>query len=246
MKKLSLFEASIIGFLSGVVIATYLIFITSTSGFIGNILGLISLRPLLDKIHLPDSQLLIGSFIFFVLVYTLYGALIGLLIHITNKTKIILSLLAVVIIGGGTEQITGMMSHTPISNEIYPQTAAVIKSFSNVTKQYFGTEATGDLNADRREDVAFLIHRNDSDRGTLYYLAAALDNENGKSGTNLLFLGNNVFPTHIAIASSTIIVDYAQSKNSTSTKQFYARLINDALTEAHSATTPTATTTDSI
>jgi hypothetical protein len=177
--------------------------------------------------HLPDNQTLVGFFIFTVLVCTIYGAIIGLIIKKLNKSKLILVPLALLLIGVFFEQNSSKAQITATPEIIYSQ-AAVIHAVQQTPKQYFGNEVIGDINADGKDDVAFLIHRKDDDRGTLYYLTSALTVEGGKSGTNLLFLGDKINPQSISITNGVIDVVFTTG-NSTTTENFYAHIVNGNL-----------------
>jgi hypothetical protein len=225
MKKLSIFETSVIGFFIGVIVAAYTTFKIGSDGFVGEILNWLSLHPVFTSFHLPDNQTLTGFFIFTVVVFTIYGLIIGLIVKKLNKSKLILIPLALLLIGVFFEQNTGTVAIIP---EVVYTPAAVIRAVQQTPKQYFGNEVIGDLNADGKNDVAFIIHRKDDDRGTLYYLTSALDGENGKTGTNLLFLGEKITPQSISITNGIIDVTFT-SRNSTTTENFYAQVVNGNL-----------------
>jgi hypothetical protein len=80
-----------------------------------------------------------------------------------------------------------------------------------ITK-YFGNEATGDLNGDRLDDVAFLLTQDNGGSGTFYYVIAALRTDNGYQGTNAIFLGDRIAPQSTEINNGVITVDYADRK----------------------------------
>ena len=191
-KKLAVIETSIIGFFVGVIIAAYLAFVSATGGFIGLLVSYVSLRPLLDHFNIPDSQILVVSFIFVVLVYTVYGGIIGLLIKVLRVRTVIVP--TILILGAmGAEQTLGTTQNIA-TNDSLSQTAAVAAtiiphkhSSAPEQTQYFGvatsSEATGDLNGDGINDVAFIVDRADTDRGALYYLIASLATSTGHSRT---------------------------------------------------------------
>src|SRR3954464_3031069 len=56
-------------------------------------------------------------------------------------------------------------------------------SATHVVTQYFGNEASGDLNGDGIADMAFIITQNGGGTGTFYYAVAALSTKNGIMGT---------------------------------------------------------------
>ncbi|MDQ5893099.1 MAG: hypothetical protein QG640_110 [Patescibacteria group bacterium] len=233
MKKFSIFESAIIGLLVGVVISAYMTFVVSMEGFIGKILSWISLKPLLDMLEIPDERLLLISFLYFVLVYIIYGAIIGLLVRNSKKASIA-AFIALFALAAGTvfEQVNGTaaMVNNPTVDYF---TASVVNSVPRIPKQYFGNEALGDLNADGRDDVAFIIRREDDDRGVLYYLTTALASENGRQGTNLIFLGEKIQPENIMIENGIISIAYTDLSNleSTTTLVVSAQVVDGNLVQ---------------
>ncbi len=217
MKQLTIFEASIIGFFVGVISSTYILFLSSNEAFIGNILGYISLEPLFPLLNIPDSASFIGQFLFHIIVFTLYGSIVGIILKYFTKPRLIGLSIALIIIAGTIEQ-TYISSQIPnIKPSISYQVANINKSLE---QQYFGTEAQGDLNNDGKQDVAFIIHRKDKDRGTLYYLTSALATDNGKTGTNLIFLGEKIEPKQIYINDNTIVIDYTHNATTSTIHAF--------------------------
>jgi len=244
MKKLSIFEAGILGLFIGVIIATYLTFIISSEGVVGNILSLISLQPILNLLPIAENSILFVSFAFFVFVYLLYGLIIGIIIHFISKPKILIIPLIIIIGGIGFEEfINHSKPITGQSNFDSYSVAAVVRSVPQTPKQYFGNEAIGDLNGDNKDDVAFLIHRDDEDRGKLYYLTTAIGTSTGYIGTNLIFLGEKISPQNISIEDSLIIIDYI-TKTSSSTQQQFAHIKDGILEKTIKITTEKATTTE--
>lgn len=241
MKRLTIFETSIIGFFIGVVVAAYLSFLTGTGGFVGMVISWVSLMPILDMFHIAGNALLAVSFIFVVVVYTAYGAIVGTLTKKYSKASIVAGALALLLlVGGSFEQVKGAASHVSVVVEpVY--TAAVVDSrpakVVTPPQQYFGNEVVGDLNADGKDDVAFLIVRNDPDRGILYYLVTALAFDGGKAGTNLIFVGEKISPQKISIESGVIGLEYMalSSKNSTSTSMLYAKVVDGVLEKTEKA-----------
>jgi len=93
------------------------------------------------------------------------------------------------------------------------QTPAAPESASMLTVQYFGNEATGDLNNDGINDIAFLITQSGGGSGTFYYAVAALqDSAGGYTGTNAMLLGDRVAPQNTEIKNGELIVNYADRK----------------------------------
>jgi hypothetical protein len=242
MKRLTVFETTVIGLLVGVMVSAYITFVMGTDGFLGKTLEFISLKPLLDGIQIPEDKLLLVSFLFFVAVYALYGAIIGIIAHVSGKMRVlIIPALLLLAVGAFLEQKSGSSSVTTLPDTTYDQTAALIQARQKASeKKYFGTEAAGDLNADNRADVAFLIHRNDKKNGPLYYLSSALTTESGRSGTNMLYLGPKAEPRTISISEGIIIVEYVEKgSNATNTEKFRASVIDGSLAEL--VETPTTT-----
>ena len=87
-------------------------------------------------------------------------------------------------------------------------------SASKLVTQYFGNEATGDLNGDGVPDVAFLMTQSGGGSGTFYYVVAALKIANGYQGTNAILLGDRIAPQTTAINNGEITVNYADRKPS--------------------------------
>lgn len=233
MKKFSILESAIVGLLIGVVISAYNVFVLSMDGFIGKILGWVSLKPLLDMVKIPDSNLLLVSFLYFVSIYIVYGIIIGLIVRNSKKASIT-AFVAIALLAVGTffEQVNGTANMVK-APEVDYFTASAINAAPKTPKQYFGNEALGDLNADGKDDVAFIISRNDDERGVLYYLTTALASENGKQGTNLIFLGEKIQPENIAITEGIISISYTDLSNpeSTTTLMISAQVMDGNLVQ---------------
>ena len=74
---------------------------------------------------------------------------------------------------------------------------------------YFGNEATGDLNGDGDEDVAFLVTQSPGGSGTFYYVVVALKTPTGYAGTNAVLLGDRIAPQTLQIKKGELVVNYA-------------------------------------
>jgi hypothetical protein len=123
-----------------------------------------------------------------------------------------------------------------IAYEIDGQTV-ILKNGTSV--QYFGNDAIGDLNGDRRRDVAFLLTQNPGGSGTFYYIAVALKTVDGYQGTNALFLGDRIAPQTTEIRNGEVIVNYADRKidepmtaNPSVGISKYFKVINNKIVEA--------------
>ncbi|GEM_PF-1910910 len=91
----------------------------------------------------------------------------------------------------------------------YAETPAAPGSASKVVTQFFGNEATGDLNGDGLADTAFILTQNSGGSGTFFYVVAALVTGDGYKGTNAVLLGDRIAPQSTEIAGGKLIVNYA-------------------------------------
>jgi hypothetical protein len=85
-------------------------------------------------------------------------------------------------------------------------------SSSKIVTRYFGNGASGDLNGDQRDDVAFLLTQNTGGSGTFFYIVAALKTDYGYTGTNAILLGDRIAPQSTSIENGEIVVNYADRK----------------------------------
>lgn len=225
--KLTIFETAVIGLFIGVIVASYETYISYSNAVIGNIIKYITLSPLFSNLF-EDSNSLVLKFVFTVSAFLIYGIISGLLIKIGSKGIIILIVAILILLSGFIEQVnlpTNMELPLATSNQSLVNKAIV-------KQQYFGFEAYGDLNGDNKDDIAFIIQRDDKDRGQLFYLSSAIKSEVGNTGTNLVFLGNNIKPQNITIKDRNILIDY--TNNSTSTKTLTAYISDNHLVLASS------------
>ena len=103
-------------------------------------------------------------------------------------------------IGGQTVRLVDGVAEVPAA----PGSAATI-----VTR-YLGNEVRGDLNADGREDVAFLLTQETGGSGTFFYAVAALDLPSGLVGSQGLLLGDRIAPQTTQLRpDGVIVVNYA-------------------------------------
>jgi heat shock protein HslJ len=83
-------------------------------------------------------------------------------------------------------------------------------SAAKIVTRYFGNEAWGDLNADGREDVAFLVVQETGGSGTFFYAVAALDLVGGYVGSHGVLLGDRIAPQTTELrADGVVVVSYA-------------------------------------
>src|SRR3989344_926478 len=91
----------------------------------------------------------------------------------------------------------------------HAETLAAPGSASKTITQYFGNEATGDMNGDGTSDVAFLLTQNSGGSGTFYYVVVALREGGGYRGTNAVLLGDRIAPQTTEFRDGKLIVNYA-------------------------------------
>jgi heat shock protein HslJ len=90
------------------------------------------------------------------------------------------------------------------------EAAAAPGSAAKIVTRYFGNEVRGDLNADGREDVAFLLTQDTGGSGTFFYAVAALDLPSGLVGSQGLVLGDRIAPQTTELRPGGVIaVNYA-------------------------------------
>src|SRR3989344_288898 len=92
------------------------------------------------------------------------------------------------------------------------EVADVPDSALKMVTQYFGNEATGDLNGDGTPDVAFILTQNGGGSGTFYHAVVALKAASGYQGTNAILLGDRIAPQTTEIRNGQVIVNYADRK----------------------------------
>jgi heat shock protein HslJ len=103
-------------------------------------------------------------------------------------------------IGGQTVRLVDGISEVPAA----PGSAA------KIVTRYFGNEVLGDLNADGREDVAFLLTQEPGGSGTFFYAVAALDLPSGLVGSQGLLIGDRIAPQTTELRpNGIIVVNYA-------------------------------------
>lgn len=90
------------------------------------------------------------------------------------------------------------------------QTEAAPGSASKVTTTYFGNEAKGDLNADGKEDIAFLVSQATGGSGLFYYVVVALRTDTGYKTINVSLIGDRIAPQATEIKSGQLVVNYAE------------------------------------
>lgn len=212
MTKLTVLEKIIISFFVGVVASAYVTFLLGSSIPLGSFLSLLSLEPFFTH---PS---LVISFLFFIAVYGVYSYIILEIVHHFPKSKVFLALLIGAI---GVGAFFDQKSQAPIAQEDNSFVAAAFVPLKKVILEtpqtYFGQEARGDLNGDGLDDVAFILHRNDPDRGHLYYFSGALATTTGHQGLDIAFLGDSFDPKTISIASSTVEIVSEKDEKKTAT-----------------------------
>lgn len=106
----------------------------------------------------------------------------------------------------GTYRIEGQ-SVTLVNGHAESSTAP--GSATKVVTQYFGNEATGDLNGDGVPDIAFILTQNTGGSGTFFYVVAAVKTTTGYAGTDAMLIGDRIAPQTTEITDGKLIVNYA-------------------------------------
>lgn len=239
MKKFTIFESAIIGLFVGVIFATYLVYVVSMDSFRGAALSWLVLLPLYAKLGIVYSQSLTQIFFGTVLVFTVYGAIFGVIGFLGKKVMITLITLAVLaFLFTAFEQVTNSSNIVAADNGTL--VAAVYRSRASEPNQYFGSlESRGDLNSDGREDIAFIASREDQERGSLFYVMASLATDAGHTGTNMVFMGDKVKPVSMVVSNNKIIVTYSdlKDKKASTTNEYFYEIISGVLIKSDTSTT---------
>jgi hypothetical protein len=82
-------------------------------------------------------------------------------------------------------------------------------SASKIRINVFDANAKGDINEDGLDDTAVLLTYNAGGSGIFYYIAAAIQMEQGYKGTNAVFVGDRIAPQVTEIKEGAVIVNYA-------------------------------------
>lgn len=94
----------------------------------------------------------------------------------------------------------------------YAETMVGNDSSVKMVTRYFGNEARGDLNADGKDDVAYLVTQDGGGTGTFYYIVVAVGSDMGYHGTNAIFLGDRIAPQSTEIREGKVLVNFADRK----------------------------------
>lgn len=238
MKKIQIFESAIIGFFVGVIVSTYILFITSNGKSLGLLLNTVSLTPLLKVLPQSHINSLIANFVFYILVFIIYGIILGMFMSKNIKVKIFIFLLiALMCTGIFFEQKNIHNSPISISENSFENTVVSPATMSSKKAQYFKNQTHGDLNNDNLNDTAFVLEGIDDQGNQEYYLAASLNSNNGYIDTNLIFIKQQISITGITIENNTIQVSYTQTTEDKPVSEelvienFYAKIIDTKLEE---------------
>ena len=87
-----------------------------------------------------------------------------------------------------------------------------VESEFSETVEILEERATGDLNADDKNDVVVLLARSGGGSGVFIYVAAYISGPVNYRGTNAIFLGDRISPQSIEIASGIATVNYLDRK----------------------------------
>ncbi len=225
-KKLTIFEFTIISFFVAVILSIVIVFVTNQEGYsaLSFPLNYITLSIFVSKFNFSESYELVFNFLYYTIVFTIYGFILGVINKYSNWIKYFSILFITTIVFLVFQENSIIKTTSVVLNNQYVNSASVIKSVPDKNKKYFGLEAYGDLNLDGNEDVAFIIKRKDEIRGDLYYISASLKVDDGYEGLNLLFLGDKEIPGQIIIEDGIIGVELNKTI-------FYAQIIDNEIKE---------------
>lgn len=225
-KKLTIFEFTIISFFVAVILSIVIVFVTNQDGYsaLSFPLNYITLSIFVSKFNFIESYELAFNFLYYTIVFTIYGFILGVLNKYSNWIKYFSILFITTVVFLVFQENSIIKTTSVVLNNQYVNSASVIKSVPDKNKKYFGLEAYGDLNSDGNEDVAFIIKRKDEIRGELYYLSASMKVDDGYEGLNLVFLGDREIPSQIIIEDGIIGVELNKTI-------FYAQIIDNEIKE---------------
>lgn len=83
---------------------------------------------------------------------------------------------------------------------------------SEIEYIYLGYEARGDLNNDKKEDVAFILNEESSGTGVFFHGLVALKTSSGYEGLNSVSLGDRISPKRVEIKNGEVIFAYLERK----------------------------------
>lgn len=225
MKNLMIVESILVGFLVGVSVSAYMLYMDTAGRSVGKILDTLSLNTILKYTKYENS--LFVPFLFYVALYIVYVFLVNILLRMNKKVKISTILILLLLICGIIFEQKKAFSTEPNDDITIP----VVNSASqNELKKYFGeNEVFGNLNDDNREDVAFVVKIYDEESDTnSYYISVSTKNSDGYSAKNLLYVEDDIQIESLKIDAKKI---YLQYKNEDESILFVAELIDDELKE---------------
>lgn len=88
------------------------------------------------------------------------------------------------------------------------ETQIEVDSSSTIKTKIFEAVTEGDMNNDGLLDTAILFTQEHGGSGTFFYVALAIQTENGYMGTNAVLLGDRIAPQSANIQNSLLIVNY--------------------------------------
>lgn len=226
MKNLMILESLIVGFLLGIAVSAYIVYMDTVGRNIGDVLNMLSLTPVLESSKYQDSIFI--SFIFYIVVYIVYILLLNLIMRINKKVRIILVLVIIsllTLIGFQQNKAFKSKPSTDLGNDVILE-----NNNTKEIKKYFGEyEAFGNLNTDNKEDVAFVVKIGDEeDESISYYLSASIKDSQGYIAKNLIYINEDIKVESIKIEDNKIHLNYVLDEEA---QTFVAEIVDDQLKE---------------
>jgi hypothetical protein len=227
MKNLMILESLIVGFLLGIAVSAYIIYMDTVGRNIGDVLNMLSLNPVLESSKYQDSIFI--SFIFYIVVYMVYTLLLNLIMRINKKVRIILLLVIICLLTLIGFQQNKAFKNNP-SADLLGSDVILENNNTKEIKKYFGEyEAFGNLNSDNKEDVAFVVKIGDEEDVSIsYYLSASIKDSQGYIAKNLVYIDEDIKVESIKIEDNKIHLAFVLDEEP---QTFIAEIIDDQLKE---------------
>lgn len=82
----------------------------------------------------------------------------------------------------------------------------------DISTQVLEQRASGDLNADGKSDTVVLLAQSGGGSGVFIYIAAYVSGPVSYKGTNVIFIGDRVYPQSVSISNGVVTLKYLDRK----------------------------------